>query len=170
MDADYLSVASFFKAAVCLLLFLITAVYMCWIAGYPPKDPNNFFVIPSAHRAKNSSVLVFVTSDNVFAGEQIQAYTGHPLTLLSPQGCHIELDPSKECYQFTTKYWFLLSLSDLLVSQTYGEYNAPTSSFSRYAAIYALKPETPLRSGKYCGDTVFSGSTLSWISQGNWFC
>jgi hypothetical protein len=105
---------------------------------------------------------------------QMKDYTSHYPTIISPQGCHIELDSSKECYEITTVYWFMLSLSNLILSQTYTEYNIPTSSFSRYAGIYGLYGDnafdSPFRSGRYCGDTVFSTTQISRISQGNWFC
>lgn len=89
-----------------------------------------------------------------------------------PIGCHIELDPSRECYAFTVRYWFMLSLSDLLFVQSFGPYHAPTSSFSRYAGIYGLKPDSPFRSGRpiVCGDGQYSTTVLSKYPQGNWYC
>jgi hypothetical protein len=61
--------------------------------------------------------MVFVTSDNVKAAEQMSAVVGHPYSLISPQGCHIELDPSPECHMFTVSYWFMLALSDVIITQ-----------------------------------------------------
>lgn len=137
--------------------------------GGIPED-TGFFKLPKQHYQKNSTAMVFITSDNVYAEDQMRNYVGHPLTVISPQGCHIELDPSKECYIFTTTYWFMLSLSDIILSQTFGDVNAPTSSFSRYAGIYGLKPHNPFRSGRYCGEKVFSRKKLSRFQQGNWLC
>ncbi len=113
---------------------------------------------------------MFVTSDNIRAEEQMRDYAKHAVTITSPQGCHIEYDPSKACYVFTTRYWFMLSLSEIIISQTFGELNAPTSAFSRYGAIYRLHQDNPFRSGRYCGDTVHSWQELSRFQQANWFC
>ena len=155
-----------------------------------------------------------MTSDNVFAAQQMNStahnwgqqlgsllsqndlysYPSRPLSLVGPQGCHIELDQSVECYIFTAAHWFVLALSDVIVAQSFGELNAPTSSFSRYAGLYGLKRgppplsppspssgqsqseaqhlhpvTTPFRSAKYCDD-FYSTKLVSRVAQGNWFC
>ena len=142
-------------------------------------DPNGFFQFPDydddiANEMKkvyvSNKTVVYITADNLMAEYQMKQYTNHFPTIISPQGCHIDLDQSKECYEITTVYWFMLSLSNLLITQTFSDYNAPTSSFSRYAGIYGLFPDSPFRSGRYCGDTVHSTSVISRIEQGNWFC
>jgi hypothetical protein len=143
-------------------------------------DPNGFFTFPNHdyegyHDMEGNSyvanhTVIYITADNLMAELQMKQYTNHYPTLISPQGCHIELDESTECYELTSVYWFLLSLSDLLITQTFHEKNAPTSSFSRYAGIYSLFPDSPFRSGRYCGDTVYSTKDLSRIEQGNWYC
>lgn len=120
---------------------------------------------------RNLTLLVYITSDNIYAEEQIRKTVAYPGTLTSPQGCHIEYDPSSDCYAFTTAYWFALSLSQLYVTQTFSEYNLPTSAFSRYAGLYSLSSyPSPFRSGRYCGDEVFPTSAIAWRDQGNWVC
>jgi len=143
-------------------------------------DPNGFFRyadhdddIASEEGESvyvSNHTLVYVTADNLMAEYQMKQFANHFPTIISPQGCHIDLDQSSECYELTTVYWFMLSLSNLVISQTFGEKNAPTSSFSRYSGIYSLFPDSPFRTGRYCGDTVHSTSVLSRINQGNWYC
>jgi hypothetical protein len=135
-------------------------------------------------------IIVFVTSDNVFGARQIREAakgmysslqdssksttmdrTSSTMYMLSPQGCHIDLDKSTACYIVTTTYWFILSLSDVFVTQTFGPLSAPTSAFSRFAGIYGLKTvRTPFRSGKFCGEDVVSMDAMSRFQQGNWYC
>ncbi|RYY73925.1 hypothetical protein EON63_19770 [archaeon] len=125
--------------------------------------------------------LVFVTADNIYASNQIGFYTQHNITIISPQGCHIELDPSPFCFRFTSSYWFILSLSNKLITQTFGDFNLPTSAFSRYAGLYGLhggrvktmqgeKEVTVFHSGRYCEDEEVPHAVLSKYSQGNWVC
>lgn len=114
--------------------------------------------------------LVYITSDNVIAGEQTRNYTAHPWALVSPQGCHIELDHSAECFVLTTVYWFMLALSDKIVTQTFGTWSAPTSSFSRYAGMYGLYTDRPYHSGRHCELEETAMTKLSRVEQGNWIC
>lgn len=118
--------------------------------------------------------LLYVTSDNVKSSEQMNQTASHPSTLICPQGCHIEMEPTIECFTFTTAHWFILSLSDLIVTQTFTKYNLPTSAFSRFAGIYGLKANSrgnnPFYSGKTCDDEFFSSAYISRMPQGNWFC
>eukprot|EP01031_Cornospumella_fuschlensis_P023524 gene23524-28530_t len=96
--------------------------------------------LPSATSPKPPTIL-FVTSDNIYASQQIAFYAQHNVTIVSTQGCHIELDPSALCLKFTTAHWFVLSLSHKLITQTYGDYNFPTSAFSRYAVEGTVKTQ-----------------------------
>lgn len=125
-------------------------------------------LVAPTERSPLKSSMVYITSDNIIAAQQMNATVGHPHTYISPQGCHIEYDPSVECHMFTVTYWFMLSLSDILVTQTFGEFNAPTSSFSRYAGMYGLKRD-PFRSGRYCHER-FNSAIISHMEQSNWFC
>eukprot|EP01034_Spumella_vulgaris_P034629 gene34629-42717_t len=84
--------------------------------------------------------MAFITSDNVGSAQQMKDVLKHPYTLITPQGCHIEMDGSPECHTATVSYWLMLSFSDKIVTQTLGSDHSsgPTSSFSRYAGIYGL--------------------------------
>eukprot|EP01039_Chlorochromonas_danica_P000876 gene876-956_t len=125
---------------------------------------------PSA-QAVRYPIALYITSDNLIASEQMWNISEHAWSVVSPQGCHIEFDGSKECFQVTSVYWFMLALSQKIISQTFNTpINAPTSSFSRYAAIYGLWSEWPLHSGRYCEDKETSMTALSRVDQGNWRC
>eukprot|EP01035_Chromulina_nebulosa_P002705 gene2705-3690_t len=134
------------------------------------------------------NTMVFVTSDNIKAGEQTSKLVQHPYTLTTPQGCHIELDPSPACHMFTVSYWFMLSLSNVLVTQLMRMYSTsyrvslivksisgthsidgvvdpilPSSAFSRFAGMYGLKPN-PYRNLKDC-DNVVSTMRAGYLSS-----
>ena len=110
---------------------------------------------------------VFVSSDNAGSAKQI---SDHILfsdgTYIFPKGCHIQLNPSPECFLETSVYWVLLAMSDYLVTQTDG--GAPISAYSRYAGMYGLKKDS-LRDAKNCS-RVIPRTVMSRIHQGNWFC
>ncbi len=123
---------------------------------------NEFNVLPNR-------TVIFITSDNFAAQEQMMSVVNQSnFSFMSPQGCHIEWDESWQCYSLTAKYWFILSLSNVIVTQTVGHYNAPTSAFSRFAGIYGLHAD-PFRSARNC-NTVTPTFVLSQIPSGNWFC
>jgi hypothetical protein len=107
--------------------------------------------------------VAFIASDNLMSSLQMNSTLGMPHTIVSPQGCHIEMDPSKQCHMFTASQWFQLALSDVLVTQA-----GIPSSFSRYAGIYGLKPN-PFRNGQDC-DMPYN--SLEYCRKGisNWFC
>lgn len=121
-------------------------------------------------RRQAPAIVLFASSDNLSAGQQMKETSGHEWTLLAPQGCHIDLDDSTDCYLHTTVYWFLLALSDRIVTQTFGEFNAPASAFSRFAGMYGLRNDWPIHTGRYCGEEETSLARLSRFHQGNWFC
>eukprot|EP00605_Chrysophyceae_sp_TOSAG23-4_P002970 GSChrysophyteH1.ASY1.ANO1.3272.1 assembled CDS len=110
---------------------------------------------------------VFIASDNDGSAQQINATAHYPLTIVSPKGCHVELDPSFSCSQLTVGYWLILSSSDVIVTQT-DNTGSPISAFSRYAAVYGLKGDS-LRDAKDCGE-VKAMYDISRRWTGNWFC
>jgi hypothetical protein len=114
-------------------------------------------------------MMTFVASDSDAAGEQMGRTAAFPFAMHSPKGCHVEMDSSVACHTFTATQWFLLSLSDVLVTQTLPSH-APTSSFSRYAGIYGLKKD-PFRNGNgiECSASLPSNQ-LHLLQQSNWFC
>eukprot|EP01039_Chlorochromonas_danica_P007515 gene7515-8312_t len=90
--------------------------------------------------------------------------------LLSPSGCHIELQDSFECLLITVSTWFALSLSDAIVIQTIRDarYPIPSSAFSRYAGLYSLKRNV-FRDARHC-DEIPDHQVMGISQQGNWFC
>jgi hypothetical protein len=84
----------------------------------------------------------------------------------APQGCHVALDKSADCNKFTSAYWIILSMSNIIVTQT--ENSVPISAFSRFASYYGLLP-APLRDAKNCSNVV-SMQEQSYIHMGNWMC
>eukprot|EP00428_Durinskia_dybowskii_P067971 CAMPEP_0170370138 /NCGR_PEP_ID=MMETSP0117_2-20130122/8355_1 /TAXON_ID=400756 /ORGANISM="Durinskia baltica, Strain CSIRO CS-38" /LENGTH=524 /DNA_ID=CAMNT_0010624901 /DNA_START=49 /DNA_END=1623 /DNA_ORIENTATION=+ len=107
--------------------------------------------------------MAFIASDNLMASLQMNMTLGVPRSIVSPQGCHIEMDPSKRCHLFTATQWFTLALSDILVTQS----QIP-SSFSRYAGIYGLKQD-PFRNGQDCA-APYNSKEYSRKPISNWFC
>lgn len=107
--------------------------------------------------------MAFIASDNLMSSLQMNMTLGIPHTIVSPQGCHIEMDPSKQCHLFTASQWFMLALSDIIVTQA-----GIPSSFSRYAGIYGLKPN-PFRNGQDC-DAAYSSLEYCRKPISNWFC
>ena len=87
--------------------------------------------------------VVYIASDNPGSAKQMSHVLGWPYTVISPNGCHVELDPSPDCTMKTTAYWLMLSFSEEIVTQS--EYDGPISAFSRYAAIYGLRGNSTLR-------------------------
>eukprot|EP01038_Epipyxis_sp_PR26KG_P014109 gene14109-18930_t len=110
---------------------------------------------------KNS--ILYITSDSEAANQQIQEFFNHSIILIAPKGCHIELDSSSECLNLTVIYWFILSLSDTIVTQN--DNHHPSSGYSRFAALYGLKQGT-IALGNACGTSPLNGRN----HQGNWFC
>lgn len=122
-------------------------------------------ILPILEITSRSNILpiVFIASDNVMSSLQMNMTVNLPTSIVSPQGCHIEMDPSKQCHLYTVSQWFILALSDLLITQA-----GIPSSFSRYAGIYGLK-SNPFRNGQEC-DVPFSSMEQSHKQISNWFC
>jgi hypothetical protein len=113
--------------------------------------------------------LQYITSDNDAASAQMNQTSSYPYSFLTPQGCHIELDPSAECHVFTVTYWMMLALSHhLIVQRIDPNLLAPASSFSRYAGMYGLY-HNPFRTAKEC-DRPIDNMILSRTQHGSWFC
>lgn len=118
-----------------------------------------------SHHVDNS-VLLLVTSDYPGSSDQMQEYASFPITYIAPDSCHIERDGSEICNTNTVVYWFILSLSDIIITQT--ENQSPTSGYSRSAAIYGLKNNS-VRSGVQCASSL-PHVALSKKQSGNWIC
>ena len=109
---------------------------------------------------------VYISSDSQGSSKQINDTLKMNNSIITPKGCHIQLNPSNECLLETTSYWLLLSLSDFIVTQT--ENRLPISAYSRYAAMYGLKKDS-LRDAKNCSFPL-TRFDMSRLHQGNWFC
>lgn len=111
-------------------------------------------------------LVSFIASDNAMSSVQMNTTLDlpHSHNIISPQGCHIEMDPSPTCHRFTATQWFILSMSDILVVQSL----PASSSFSRYAGLYGLKAD-PFRDSMQC-DSLRSNFGMSRLQQSNWFC
>lgn len=110
--------------------------------------------------------VVHLASDNIGGAQQMNETLNWPNTLLSPSGCHLEMDPTFECLKLTMTYWMVMVLSDIII--TPGNDRIPNSGFSRYAAVYGLKGNS-LRDPKQCTN-ILSRRDLSNIQHGNWNC
>ncbi len=130
-------------------------------------------------------ILHFIASDNEESSKQIGTFLNYhdpsangPGTkdgktphvhqiYYSPKGCHFDLDQSAKCHSFTVTQWFILSMSDRLVTQGAKDI-PPGSGFSRYAGIYGLHPNV-FRIGKDC-DVDLSTVWMGMKQHNNWFC
>jgi hypothetical protein len=116
--------------------------------------------------ASKNLPLVIVASDSISAGEQISLESQWNYTFVSHSACHVELDKSDDCFHNTVRLWFLMSLSDIIVTQTNN--GLPTSGFSRFAAVYGLMGNS-LRNAAAC-DVIIPRYKMAWEQIGNWFC
>lgn len=123
-------------------------------------------LIRRLHQHHDKSVLLLVTSDYPGSSDQMQEYASFPITYIAPDSCHIERDATEICNTNTVVYWFILSLSDIIITQT--DNHTPTSGYSRSAVIYGLKNNS-VRSGLQCASTL-PHATLSKKQSGNWIC
>ncbi len=114
---------------------------------------------------KPLTVLAYIASDNSASAEQIRDTLGHSNTFLAPSGCHIDYDPSPACSHTTLLYWFVLTMNDHSVYQSYLDGDSgvalPSSSFSRYAGSQQC-------SAPHAGAAW--NATVSRLPQGNWVC
>ncbi len=117
----------------------------------------------------------YIASDSPSAAKQIHESMGilHQYdTLITPKGCHIEMDKSRDCSFDTIAYWFALALSESLIVQgrkiTKDDNYTIPSGFSRYAAMYGLNSADGLRFGQKCEKIDMIMQSKS--SQGTWKC
>ncbi len=128
---------------------------------------HEYFQHRQLYGEKDASRLVYIASDNAGASQQINTTANHPLTVISPSGCHVELDPSFDCSQLTIGYWLILASSDAIVTQT-DHTGSPISAFSRFAGVYGLRGDS-YRDAHNCTD-VKAMYDISRRWTGNWFC
>jgi hypothetical protein len=138
----------------------------------------------------SSPISVLIASDNRDTSKQIIHHLSHNLTLFHPpSSCHIDFQKSHaDCSLSTLSQWFLLSLSDMIITQSALKYDmntlytdneemkylqdpypkqiAPISAFSRYALIYGLSSDH-----LYYGNcTDVNVTTIGHSTHGNWVC
>jgi hypothetical protein len=78
---------------------------------------------------------------------------------------------SSTCHEDTFLQWFILSLSDLIIADGEGKGRLPSSGFSRYAAIYSLRPYDLYLDYSTCLPRVkYREIKKSRETQGNWVC
>eukprot|EP00981_Chlorochromonas_danica_P011167 scaffold3779_cov254-Ochromonas_danica.AAC.27 len=142
--------------------------------------------------------LLYVTSDSPLSSQQVVEKADYGLTVQPSQRCHVDLHRDAStlhvCATQTFSQWFLLGLSDFLITQGrlkqidskngyedqpnhiflvnqltgYDEYvRAPISAFSRYASIYSLKTKG-LRYGLGCHE--IDVKKVAMRTHGNWVC
>lgn len=141
----------------------------------------------SRNHTKGSSV-VYVASDNNRSAHQILQHQHWHKILRPHESCHVDLHHSVSCGLSTLQQWFMLAMSDTIVTQSFITNNAsitmdkigvrmnyqdpfpkeqfPTSAFSRFAGMYGL---SEFRYGQSCGRSI-NMTTLSHYTHGNWFC
>jgi len=125
-----------------------------------------------AAQSNGSRSVAFIASDNSISAKQI-GHTVHSRAhpLITPKGCHIDYKYDTECTIYTIVYWFILSLSDHIVTQFSVDKAgviSPFSSFSRFAATYSLQNDI-IRYARNCKPLV-SNAELYRVTSGNWKC
>lgn len=97
----------------------------------------------NSRRPPSIKILAYIASDSKASAKQISDHLQWPTTFLAPTGCHIDFNSTAECSYITLLYWFILSLNDYSVYQSYKDidtgYQLSSISFSRYAWIYSLQ-------------------------------
>ena len=116
--------------------------------------------------------ILHIASDNIGAASQINETLHISDTFLSPAGCHVDLDSTHECGRLTATYFLIMSLSNIIITQTSksvdDNFVFPVSAFSRYAGIYGLRKDV-FRDGMHC-NIIQPTKKLGNVQHGNWFC
>eukprot|EP00981_Chlorochromonas_danica_P007469 scaffold1754_cov180-Ochromonas_danica.AAC.25 len=143
-------------------------------------------------------VLLYVASDSPWSSQQVVEKADYNLIVQPSERCHVDLlrDASilHICATQTFSQWFLLGLSDFLITQGLlkqiaannayedqpnhiflvnqltgydKDVQAPISAFSRFASIYSLKTKG-LRYGLQCHE--IDVKKLAMRTHGNWVC
>ena len=87
-----------------------------------------------------------------------------PSTIRLKGNCHVDLHKTNNCMLITIGHWFILGLSDKIVTQGA---DLPYSAYSRYAGLYSLSSDV-----FYLGSTCspVNNNVLARQSAGNWKC
>jgi hypothetical protein len=144
------------------------------------------------HSSNNSltNAIVFITSDHRRSSKQILEYLSPEVPVYMPTNtaCNVDHKKTSDCTLSTLEEWFLLSFSDLIITQELKrvdpksaycdtnvmdylqapyppEYGA-ISAFSKYALVYGLNFDQ-----LYHGKCVAANTTtIGHYSHGNWMC
>jgi hypothetical protein len=119
-------------------------------------------------RTNEKDLVAFISSDSDASTEQIVETIDWPnrRVIVGEHTCHVDYNSTYACLKNTIAQWFILSLSDVIVTQTI--FKIPRSGYSRYAGIYGLR-DNPFRDARNCS---YAGSTreMSHRAFGNWVC
>ena len=76
---------------------------------------------------------LLITSDSGESAAQIKSSVVGDVEWVGvlPEACHIQFNATNECFSSTVTQWFLMSFSDILISQYDPKTGAPHSAFSR---------------------------------------
>lgn len=148
---------------------------------------NELVRLSSKYQNQNVSVIAYIASDNLDSSKQIMEHLTWNKYVYPKSVCHIDLQKALDCTISTLAQWFLLSLSDVIVTQSIiktqisaiyldsadisyfqpaTEYNAPVSAFSRFASTYGLSTNEI----KYSNCTAIDINAISHYTNGNWIC
>lgn len=129
---------------------------------------------PQLHTNSALNVL-FISSDHEKSVLLINKAIAAPSTIISPRGCHVDLNPLGDCSLITVGYWVILATSHVIVTQTLrnnfwapGFWGSPYSAFSRYAGVYGLQGNS-FRDATNCSRVV-PFTEMGRLMMGNWYC
>ncbi len=137
----------------------------------------------------NHKHVVYIASDNIQSTQQIISRLFFKNILNQPKSCHVDEDGhALDCATSTLTQWFLLSLSDYIITQgvdsamptAYEDIpermqefqkgiakpKFPISAFSRTAVVYSLDSDN-VRFGAGC---TTMNEAIGHFSHGNWIC
>jgi hypothetical protein len=149
----------------------------------------SYFLDNNNNINKTHNHIVYIASDSLQSTQQIISKLSFKNILNQPTSCHVDEQHSKGCATSTLTQWFLLSLSDYIITQGIDSAlptayidnpelmnhlqqglerpKSPISAFSRTAALYSLRGEN-LRFGAGC--IGMNTTTIGHFTHGNWIC
>jgi hypothetical protein len=144
----------------------------------------------SSSSAKPLQPIVFIASDNRRSSKQMMEHISPDVPIFVPSSatCNVDLKRTNDCTLSTLAEWFLLSFSDMIITQQLHHYNpkspyfdtnlmsylqapypeelGPISAFSRFALIYGLNSEHLYHANCLSANTT----TVGHYTHGNWMC
>lgn len=135
---------------------------------------------------QTGGAYAYIASDHPASATQIAQHLNTSLAIVPLDACHLESSrTNKLCMFATIVQWLLLSLSDVLIVQATtaplgktplgktplgktSEGIAPSSAFSKYAAMFGLLGNSSLRYAGQCAPV--NTFDLGLRDSGNWLC